>query len=125
VVLSVALVGRLGVMGVALGTAIAHLIDFPLHMRWLMSETGAHLGEYMRSVIVPIYPLLLVPVVISLGLCRTPLVDTLLGDAVIAAVAIASYWVIVYVLGFNQGEKDQLRAFFSAAGGRIVRGLTP
>lgn len=121
VVLSVALVGRLGVMGVALGTAIAHLIDFPLHMQWLLKETGTHLGEWTRSVVAPVYPLLLVPVAIAFGLSRTPLVDTIFGDAVIAAVAITCYWVLLYVVGFNQGEKDQLRAFLTAARGRILR----
>ncbi|PKQ30226.1 MAG: hypothetical protein CVT60_01375 [Actinobacteria bacterium HGW-Actinobacteria-10] len=121
VVLSVALVGRYGVLGVAIGTAVAHLVDFPFHVRFLLKETGVAFGEWVRDVVTPVYPLLLVPLGISLGLVRTPLVASIPGIVVAALCALVPYWGLLYVFGLAADEKHDVRSGLAAVRGRFSR----
>jgi len=109
VVLSVILVPHYGVLGVAVGTAVAHLVDFPLHMRFLLKETGVPLAEWVRRVIRPVYPQLLVPLGLGLALRSSALSDTLPGLAVLALMMLVAYWVVVYATGLERDERIDLR----------------
>lgn len=121
VVLSVALVGRYGVLGVAIGTAVSHLVDFPMHMWFLLRQTDTRLGEWVRSVVVPVYPLLLVPVAVAVVLMRTALAQSIPGIAVASALSLLPYWALVYLLSFSEGEKHDVRSWATALRGRFER----
>lgn len=120
-VLSVALVGRYGVLGVAIGTAVSHLVDFPLHMWFLLKETDTGLGEWLRTVIVPVFPLLLVPVALAMVLSRTALADSIPGVALASALALLPYWALVYRFSFGDDERRDVRAWLMALQGRFAR----
>jgi O-antigen/teichoic acid export membrane protein len=51
--LSVALVSRLGVLGVALGTLVPALVLQPFFMRFALREIGVSFAEFVREVVVP------------------------------------------------------------------------
>lgn len=121
VVLSVMLVDRYGVMGVAIGTAVSHLVDWPLHMRFLLKETGTNASEWMRSVIAPIYPLLVVPVLAALALARTPLAGSLIGIAVASAISVLLYWVAVFFVGLSHDERHDIGQLGSGMRRRVTR----
>lgn len=118
--LSIGLVGRYGILGVALGTSIAHLVDFPLHMRWLLKETDTHLAEWLRSVILPVYPLLLVPVAVALALSRTPLASSIPGILAIALLALALYWALAYRFSLSAEEQADVRSWAEAGFTRLT-----
>lgn len=120
-VLSIALVGRYGVLGVAIGTAVSHLVDFPLHMWFLLRETGTRFGEWARAVVVPVYPLLLVPVAMAIGLARTVLAQSIPGIALASALSLLPYWGLVYVFSFSEDEKHDVRSWLTALRGRFGR----
>jgi O-antigen/teichoic acid export membrane protein len=120
-VLSIALVGRYGVLGVAIGTAVSHLVDFPMHMWFLLKETGTRLGEWVRAVVVPVYSLLLVPVALAVVLTRTPLAQSIPGIAVAAALSLLPYWALLYLFSFSEDEKHDVRSWMAALRGRLAR----
>jgi O-antigen/teichoic acid export membrane protein len=121
VVLSVALVGRYGVMGVAIGTAISHLVDFPLHMRFLFKETGTRFGEWLRHVVAPVYPLLLVPLLIAVAFSQTALMKSVAGIAAASAVAVFVYWTALYLVALTGDEKGDVRSWLRALRRRLSR----
>jgi O-antigen/teichoic acid export membrane protein len=120
VVLSLMLIPRFGVLGVALGTALAHLIDFPLHIRWLLKETRVSLAEWMREVIAPVYPLLLVPLVLGSILARSPVSATVLGIFMAGIVTVGAYWLALYFVGLSEWEREEARVALRAARARII-----
>jgi hypothetical protein len=64
-VLSLIWVRPYGMTGVAMGTVVASLIDYPLHLRYLSRHVGLHLGAFVREVVLPVYPLLLLPAALA------------------------------------------------------------
>lgn len=122
VVLSAALATRYGVLGVAVGTAVAHLVDFPLHLRFLLAETGVSFGEWVRTVVAPVYPQLIVPLGIGLALRGTILGDGVPGLAALAVLMLAAYWLATYLTGLSLDERTDLRqiagSLLPKAGGR-------
>jgi len=105
--LSVILVQSLGVAGVALGTFIVSMIDFPLYARVLVRETGITLRRWM-SASVGGYLLLPVPLVIALLLAQTQLAATFVGVAIAGAISVGTYWVSAYVLLLSAAERAVL-----------------
>jgi O-antigen/teichoic acid export membrane protein len=77
-VLSLALVQRFGILGVVIGTAVPYFIDYPLHMRLLLRAIDVPTSRWAREVLLPTYPLLVLPLIASLILVRTPLSGSLL-----------------------------------------------
>lgn len=119
VALSVALVGRYGVLGVAIGTAAAHLVDVPLHMRWLLKETETRAGEWLRAVVLPVYPPLIVPVVVAIVLMRTVLSSSVAGIGAASLLSLAAYWALLYAFGLSADERAEARSWASAARARL------
>jgi len=109
VVLSVLLVPRIGVLGVAVGTAVAHLVDFPIHVRFLLRETHVTFASWLREVVVPVYPLLVVPVGLGVLLARSPLASSVLGIALAVVIALGAYWLAFYALGLTADEREDFR----------------
>jgi O-antigen/teichoic acid export membrane protein len=114
-VLSVLFVRWWGVTGVALGTVVASLIDFPLHLRYLQRHVGLHLGAFARQVVLPVYPLLLVPAAGAIAARSWGVTDTLLGTLVTLALCAIAYWMTFMAVSVPRRERDELLA--------IARGL--
>lgn len=115
IVLSVLLIPEYGVLGVALGTSIAHVVDWPLHMWFLKRNTNATLREGLRAVVMPVYPLLVVPLAVSLVLSRTVLADSIPGIFGAAVVALALYWGAMAAVGLSATERAELGRAIAAA----------
>ena len=65
--LSVLLVQPLGVLGVVLGTVITEFVLFPVGMRYTLRVLEVGPAEYVRRVVLPTYPLLLVTALVAWG----------------------------------------------------------
>lgn len=114
IVLSVLLIRPFGILGVAMGTAIAHLVDVPLHIRFLLKETGVSLREWLREIVSPVYPLLVAPVLVSVLLRGTILAESIPGLIVAGAISVGIYWVAVFFLGTSDPERRDLLQAVSA-----------
>jgi O-antigen/teichoic acid export membrane protein len=119
VVLSLLLVQWLGILGVVLGTVIPHLVDYPLHVRFLLRELGVPLRTALRQIALPLYPALVVPVAVALVLVSTPLGGHLLGLAVIMAASAGAYWLTLAAFCLDDFDRGQLRAFAAAVRSRL------
>ncbi len=114
-VLSVLFVRPWGVTGVALGTVVASLVDVPLHVRYLQRHLGLHLGAFARQVILPVYPLLLVPAAGAIAARSWGITDTLVGTLATLALCAIAYWMTFMAVSIPRQERDELLA--------IARGL--
>jgi len=119
-ILSLMLVQRFGILGVVLGTAIPYFIDYPLHMRLLLKLIDVPPSRWLRETVLPTYPLLLVPLAISLTLGSTPMAGTLLGIAAIGVASVGAYWLAVYAWGLTGDEKRDLRGGVKAVIWRVL-----
>ncbi len=120
IVLSIILIPRYGILGVALGTAVAHLVDWPLHMWYLVKNTDATLSEGLRSVVAPVYPLLVVPLLVSLALATTTLMDSIPGIFAASVAALALYWLAMLGFGLSAMERRELRNAVAAVRRRLA-----
>lgn len=117
--ISLALVQRLGILGVVLGTMIPYIIDFPFHIHLILKVLDVPASRWLRETILPTYPLLLLPLVMSLLLVQTPLSASLLGIAAIGIVSVSLYWMAVVTWGFSVAERGQLHSLASALLARL------
>ena len=120
-VLSLLLVRPLGIMGVVLGTAIPYLIDFPIHIWWLLRELDVPARRWWAEVVAPVYPLLVVPIGVSVAGLFSPLAGSLLGIALIGAVSCGAYFAGMFAVGLTGAERDDVRGFLSGVRGRFAR----
>lgn len=116
-VASVLLVLRFGLVGVALGTLLAYVLEFPVYGRMLTRETGVGFVAWLRASMLPTYPLLAVPAVVCLAGLQTGLRTSIPGLAAIGAVAVTAYWAAAWRMSLNGVERGQVRSF--------VRGFLP
>ncbi len=121
-VLSLLLVKPFGIRGVVLGTAIPYLIDFPIHMWWLLRELKVPASRWVREVVVPVYPLLLVPLAVSVAGYFSPLSGSLIGLAAIGAASVAAYLLGVFAFGLSAAERSEVRALSGSVRQRLKRG---
>jgi hypothetical protein len=112
--ISLLLVQRLGILGVVLGTMIPYLIDYPLHMRLILRGLDVPVGRWLKETVLPTYPLLLLPALISWAMLTTPLQGSFMGIAVIGIVSVGCYWLAVYALAFRPNERADVRAALAA-----------
>jgi O-antigen/teichoic acid export membrane protein len=117
-VLSVILVQRLGVLGVIIGTVAVELGLFPIGMWYVLRTLEVSPGEYLRSVVLRTYPLLLVPIGIAWASMATGLTATLPGVAIAGLSAVASYWVAFYFLGLTGHERAEVGQLVASVVGR-------
>ena len=104
----------IGVMGVAIGTAVAHLVDFPIHIWFLLRETGVSFSDWLRRIVMPVYAPLLLPLAIAWGLMGTPLGESLPGIGAIAAIALGVYWIVFYRFSLSGTERRDFGAVFAS-----------
>lgn len=118
--ISVILVQRLGIMGVVLGTTIPWLLDYPFHMRLILKSLDVPLSRWLKQTVLPVYPLLLLPALLSWWLISTPLRDSLLGIAFVGIASVGVYWIAVYLFGFEPHEREDVRGGIRAAWARAT-----
>ena len=107
-VLSVALVKRYGMTGVALGTVVASLLDYPLHLRYLARHAGLRYGAFVREVVLPVYPLLLLPAAVAVAARAAGVTATLAGTAATFMMAALLYWMVFLGMMVRREERDSL-----------------
>ncbi|MBU4556539.1 MAG: polysaccharide biosynthesis C-terminal domain-containing protein [Actinobacteria bacterium] len=118
--LSIVFVQYFGVAGVALGTFIVGMVDFPLYARLIVRETQITWRRWLSTAKAG-YLLLPVPIAVSAVLALTPLVDSFLGVVFAGVVAVGVYWACAYLLVLSPSERaqlgDRLRRLMSAGQG--------
>jgi O-antigen/teichoic acid export membrane protein len=123
-VLSLLWVRPYGMTGVALGTVVASLIDYPLHLRYLQRHVGLEPRAFVREVVLPVYPLLLLPAALAWAARAGGLTTSLAGTLFTVATAILLYWMAFMALMVSRGERDGLiataRALFSQPRREVV-----
>jgi O-antigen/teichoic acid export membrane protein len=109
-VLSLLWVRPYGMTGVALGTVVASLIDYPLHLRYLSRHVGLRYGAFVREVVLPVYPLLLLPGALAWAARAGGLTTSLAGTLLTFAMAALLYWMAFLTLMVSRAERDGLIA---------------
>ncbi|MDR3686668.1 MAG: hypothetical protein P4L93_06920 [Coriobacteriia bacterium] len=103
--MSVALVQHYGVLGVIVGTVAADTLLFPIGIWYAFRTFEIGAPEYLRRVVLPTYPLLLVTAGLAFLAEYVGLTNTLLGVAVAGIGSVAVYWAAVYSFGLDGSEK--------------------
>lgn len=116
-VLSVGFVLRFGLIGVALGTLVSYLLEFPVYGRMLTRETGVTGVAWLKASMLRTYPLLALPAVVCAAWAATPLTSSVWGLAAGGALAMGAYWLASWRVSLSGQERSQALAF--------VRGLVP
>jgi len=93
----------------ALGTVVASLIDYPLHLRHLSRNVGLRYGPFVREVVLPVYPLLL-PAALVWAARVGGLTHSLAGTLLTFATAALHYWMAFLMLMVSRAERDGLIA---------------
>jgi len=109
-VLSLLWVRPYGMTGVALGTVVASLVDYPLHLRYLARHAGLRHGAFVREVVLPVYPLLLLPIGLAWAARASGLTETLPRTLLTFALALLLYWMAFLMLMVRRAEREGLIA---------------
>lgn len=110
VVLSVVWVRAWGMTGVALATVVAALIDLPLHLRYLVRHVGLDLGAFVREVVGPVYPLLVLPAALAAGARMLGLTGSLVATLAVLVVCVLAYWAAFILFMVRPVERAAWRA---------------
>jgi len=111
-----------GMTGVALATVVASVIDYPLHLRYLSRNVGLHYGAFVREVVLPVYPLLLLPAALAWAARVGGLTTTLPGTLATFAMAALLYWMAFLMLMVSRTEREGLIATARALMARRAAG---
>jgi O-antigen/teichoic acid export membrane protein len=109
-VVSVLLVQRIGIMGVVIGTALPWFIDFPWRLRVTLTEVDVSLWDWLRHSVGPVYLSLIPATAVALLCYLTPLVDSLLGLAVVGALTVGAAWLSLAMFGLTPVERAEVAA---------------
>lgn len=117
--LSLLLVQKLGVLGVILGTVTTNIAVFPFILRYILRTLDLELRRWLRDVVLPVYPILIVPVLVGVAAQFLGLTGTLLGVAVAAVLSCAAYWAVLFFLGLNSDERREVKGLVTALMSRL------
>jgi O-antigen/teichoic acid export membrane protein len=117
-VLSVVLVLNYGLIGVAVGTLIACLLELPLYARLVLRELELPAARWLRTATLPAYPLLLVPAALCGAALATPITTSLWGVVLAGTVSLAAYWALAYFVALSNEDRRRL-------GGLVASILSP
>jgi len=107
-VLSVVLVRTIGIVGVALGTVVAAVLDYPLHLWYLARHAGLRMPAFLQEVVLPVYPLLLLPAAIGVGARLTGVTATLPGTLATLVTGALAYWLAFAAIAMSREERNGL-----------------
>lgn len=119
VALSVVLVQGFGVMGVALGTLVAVMLELPWYMRVFGREMSIPAGEWLRRTAWPAYPLLVVPAVVAYLAGMTVRGGSLAGLFAVGVVALALYWATMLAVGYSREERLEMVSVLRSSTGEV------
>jgi O-antigen/teichoic acid export membrane protein len=114
ITLSLLLVQRYQVLGVVLGTVLTNYALFPITMRYCLRVLQVPVREYLTRVVLPTYPLLVVPVAVAAVFRWLGVTDSLLGVAVAGLSAVGLYWVMIALFALDTAERLDLQALVAA-----------
>lgn len=110
-VLSVVLVGRLGLIGVVWGTTIGYLVLWVPYLRIITREIGIGIGEFLAAVVRPAVPGVLVQVALGLALLASLPVDAGLVVVLGAmALSVGANLTVFAIVGLDGDERRSLLA---------------
>ncbi len=119
-VLSVFLVQRIGIMGVVIGTALPWIVDFPWRLRTSLREVEVTLGEWFRRSAGPVYLSLIATAAVASIAYVTPLVDSLVGLAIVMVLAVGASWLGLVAFSLTPVEKAELRLMLHRVRSRLT-----
>jgi len=108
VVLSIVFVKAFGLVGVAVATLVANLVEFPLYARLATRELDITLWAWLKEASFPGYVLLIVPAAVALVGGASVLGGSLLTLLVVALAALLSYWGLAWSLALPGWEREEL-----------------
>ena len=108
VLLSVLWVKPYGMAGVAFATVVAAAIDYPLHLRYLVRHAGLRPAAFMREVVLPVYPLLLLPAAAAIAARILGITATLTGTLITFVFCALLYWMVFLGVMVGRAERDSL-----------------
>lgn len=114
-VLSVVLVQYLGIIGVIIGTIVPYYVGFPIYMWFVSRLLGFHLSTWLKRVILPTYPWLIVPGLAAWAFRAGGLTESLVGVAIAGIVSVGLYWVAVLAFALTTGERQDVARMYGAA----------
>lgn len=119
-VISLLLVKPLGIMGVVIGTTVPFFIDYPFHIHMLLKETDLSYSRFLRDVVAPTYPLLLLTLGASLLFLRTRLMKSIVGIGIAGVACVGIYWLALFFFGLNEVERMEIRHLASSLKSRFA-----
>jgi len=115
VIVSVVLTKYFGLIGVAIGTLSAVVLEFPWYAAVFSREMELPIPLWLRATAWPIYPLLAVPALLAWLGARTALGGSLPGIMLVAGVAAGAYWVIAFFAAYSPVERADLLSILRRA----------
>ena len=102
---------------------VASLLDYPLHLRYLARHAGLRYGAFVREVVLPVYPLLLLPATVAVAARASGVTATLAGTAATFMMAALLYWMVFLGVMVRREERDSLidtaRSLFARRGAEV------
>jgi O-antigen/teichoic acid export membrane protein len=105
--LSLVLVRQYGIVGVAVGTLVAGLLELPLYAQLALKETGATVRQWIGGALAAYLLLPVVALVVWIARA-TDLTGSLLGVATSVALSVGVYWLVAYGLVLTSAERTSL-----------------
>ncbi len=121
-VISVALVGSMGVLGVILGTVIGNLVAVPLYLRSFLGALGITFKHFVGRVILRAYPQALAVGLALWLLLRGWQPDSVIELGLAASAAALAYVLLFWLTGVDAADK---RRFSALLGRRTPPPVTP
>ena len=118
VAVSIALVGRFGIAGVAAGTLAATVLEAPLYVRFALRETGVSLSDWVRSTVGPALTATALTAALATAAANVVPLANLTQLALAAAVVLGAAYLVTYGAIINREERAALRALLSGLAAR-------
>ena len=112
--LSIILVQRIGIEGVAWGTTIPFIIMTPLFMWNTFRILDIKVREYVRIVLASTLPFALLNTAVLYGFLYLHVPANLIEVIVYFAVSVSIFFSLFYYIGLDEREKKDFKGIFSA-----------
>ncbi|MDI6735726.1 MAG: oligosaccharide flippase family protein [bacterium] len=109
--LSIILVKKMGLIGVALGTTIPFILLEAFFMNYIFKVLGVGLKEYFKKVILKTYPLSIVVIVILYLINDFYPPNNLIQIGLYGIFVLGVYLLLFYLFGLENNEKDDIKSF--------------
>lgn len=113
--LSIVLAPRFGVLGVAVGTAIAHLIDIPFHYSLLTKTFDVPVRYFLKRTLVPVLSLALPLALVSGVIIKFAHPTALFSLAGILCILCIGYWLVYFYAVLSRDERQYLLSHLKRA----------